>query len=196
MSRNAGSCYWRDYDGDAKESTNCRMEAQYAFQQHKDMVPLMLEEGYRAEGWLGMLLGVRLYYAFHGSVLASEAAFESKMEELGRELGERGKPPVPERLITLEPEADPPALAVPAALSLSAEAMSEVLRSGDADAQAALVAVLEHGLEVLDAVAISSPRRSRKRVDVVCDQLEEALEMVVVRFCHGSSHYLSALPIH
>ena len=28
-----------------KESTNCRMEAQYAFQQQVDMVPLMLEHG-------------------------------------------------------------------------------------------------------------------------------------------------------
>eukprot|EP01048_Picozoa_sp_COSAG05_P046810 COSAG05_NODE_28081_length_134_cov_133.571429_1_plen_44_part_11 len=35
-----------------KEATNCRMEAQYAFQQQKDMVPLMLEEGYSANGWL------------------------------------------------------------------------------------------------------------------------------------------------
>ncbi len=51
------------------------------------MVPLMLEEGYRADGWLGMLLGVRLYYAFTGPVLEHEVAFEAKMEELCRELG-------------------------------------------------------------------------------------------------------------
>ena len=74
-----------------KESTNCRMEAQYAHQQQKDMVPLMVEEGYRADGWLGMLLGTRLYYVFFGSTLSSDAAFEGKMEELCRELGERGK---------------------------------------------------------------------------------------------------------
>ena len=74
-----------------KESVNCRMEAQYAFQQQVDMVPLMMEEGYRAKGWLGMLLGVRLYYQFCGVVLESEAAFEGKVEELCRELGERGK---------------------------------------------------------------------------------------------------------
>ena len=108
-----------------KESTNCRLEAQYAFQQQVDMVPLMLEDGYRAKGWLGMLLGVRLvsqpptfhvfswlhvcvfacvigiaycihdwirqWYGFYGSVLESEAAFEGKVDELCRELGERGK---------------------------------------------------------------------------------------------------------
>jgi hypothetical protein len=74
-----------------KESANCRMEAQYAHQREKDMVPLMVEEGYRADGWLGMLLGTRLWYAFCGRVLESEAGFEGKMEELCRELGERGK---------------------------------------------------------------------------------------------------------
>ena len=35
-----------------KESTNCRMEAQYAFQQQKDMVPLMMEENYKPKGWV------------------------------------------------------------------------------------------------------------------------------------------------
>eukprot|EP01048_Picozoa_sp_COSAG05_P005045 COSAG05_NODE_290_length_12056_cov_14.204232_10_plen_452_part_00 len=73
-----------------KESANCRLEAQYAFQQKKEMVPLMLEDGYRANGWLGMLLGVRLWYGFYGTVLSSEEAFEGKMEELCRELGDRG----------------------------------------------------------------------------------------------------------
>jgi len=74
-----------------KESTNCRMEAQYAHQQQKDMVPLMMEDGYRAKGWLGMLLGVRLWYGFYGATLESDEAFEGKVEELCRELGERGK---------------------------------------------------------------------------------------------------------
>eukprot|EP01047_Picozoa_sp_COSAG01_P013145 COSAG01_NODE_610_length_14860_cov_222.563647_4_plen_1950_part_00 len=73
-----------------KESANCRMEAQYAYQQEKDMVPLMLEEGYRAKGWLGMILGMRLWYGFYGTTLANEGAFEGKVEELCRELGERG----------------------------------------------------------------------------------------------------------
>lgn len=78
-----------------KESVNCRLEAQYAFQQDKDMVPLMLEDGYRATGWLGMLLGVRLWYAFYGKVLASESAFEDKIKELCRELADRGQAIVP-----------------------------------------------------------------------------------------------------
>ena len=73
-----------------KESVNCRLEAQYAFQQKKDMVPLMLEEGYSPNGWLGMLLGVRLWYGFFGTTLASAEAFEGRVGELCRELGDRG----------------------------------------------------------------------------------------------------------
>ena len=74
-----------------KESANCRLEAQYAYQRQKEMVPLLVEEGYRADGWLGMLLGTRVWYSFCGTVLLGEASFEGKMEELCRELGKRGK---------------------------------------------------------------------------------------------------------
>ena len=42
-------------------------------------------------GWLGMLLGVPLWYGFYGSVLESDGTFEGKVGELCRELGERGK---------------------------------------------------------------------------------------------------------
>ena len=74
-----------------KESTNRRMEAQYAFQQVTDMVPVMMEDGYRSSGWLGMMMGVQLWYGFYGTTLDSEASFEGKVGELCHELGERGK---------------------------------------------------------------------------------------------------------
>ena len=45
---------------------------------HLMQVPLMLEDGYRAKGWLGMLLGVRLWYGFFGATLESEGTFEEK----------------------------------------------------------------------------------------------------------------------
>ena len=59
-----------------KESSNCRMEAQYGLQKKKAMIPLMLQEGYEADGWLGLLLGTSLWYALYGSTLESESAFE------------------------------------------------------------------------------------------------------------------------
>ena len=51
----------------------------------------MMQEDYKPKGWLGMLLGVRLYYQFCGVVLESDAMFEAKVEELCRALGGRGK---------------------------------------------------------------------------------------------------------
>jgi hypothetical protein len=73
-----------------KESTNCRLEAQYAMQREVDTVPLMLVEGYRADGWLGMLIGTRMWYGFYGASASESAVFKGKIEELCRELGERG----------------------------------------------------------------------------------------------------------
>ena len=35
-----------------KESGNCRLEANYAHQQDVDMIPLIVQEGYKAKGWL------------------------------------------------------------------------------------------------------------------------------------------------
>ena len=74
-----------------KDSADCRKMAQYSYQCNVDMVPLKMEQGYRADGWLGILLGSALWFPFYGSVLESEAAFTDKVEELCRELGERGK---------------------------------------------------------------------------------------------------------
>eukprot|EP01051_Picozoa_sp_SAG22_P016367 SAG22_NODE_2298_length_2742_cov_2.665910_2_plen_346_part_01 len=74
-----------------KESTNCRLEAQYAMQREVPTVPLMLTDGYRADGWLGMLIGTRMWYGFYGAVLTDETAFATKVSELCRELGDRGR---------------------------------------------------------------------------------------------------------
>ena len=53
-----------------KESSNCRMEAQYALQKKKPLVPLMLVQGYEADGWLGLLLGTSMWYGFYGATLS------------------------------------------------------------------------------------------------------------------------------
>ena len=34
-----------------KESANCRLEANYAHQQELDMIPLMMSENYKPQGW-------------------------------------------------------------------------------------------------------------------------------------------------
>lgn len=40
----------------------CRTEAEYAFQQRKRIVPIIMEAGYKPSGWLGALMGTRLYF--------------------------------------------------------------------------------------------------------------------------------------
>jgi hypothetical protein len=54
-------------------------------------IPLMLEEGYRPDGWLGMLIGTKLWYAFYGGVLADDAQFVSRVDALIFDLGDRGR---------------------------------------------------------------------------------------------------------
>jgi hypothetical protein len=74
-----------------KESSNCRMEAQYGLQKKKPLIPLMLTEGYEADGWLGLVLGTSMWYALYGGVLETESAFDDRMTALCREIGSRGR---------------------------------------------------------------------------------------------------------
>jgi len=45
-----------------KESANCRLEAQYALQLKKPIVPLMMVDSYQPDGWLGLILGSMLWF--------------------------------------------------------------------------------------------------------------------------------------
>ena len=74
-----------------KESGNCRLEANYAHQQAVDMIPLMLERNYAPRGWLGMILGTRIWFAFFDAETDDELSFEARVDGLAREIGERGK---------------------------------------------------------------------------------------------------------
>ena len=69
-----------------KESPNCRSEAEYAYQLRKDVVPLMMQHKYKADGWLGMLLGTKLWFDFR-----NKQGIEESMVKLVKELGGRGK---------------------------------------------------------------------------------------------------------
>ena len=56
----------------------------------------------------------------------------------------------------------------------TAEALRAALHS-DGDHEA-VVSVVEHGLAVLEALALSSPRKQRKAVDGMCERVEPVLE--------------------
>jgi len=45
-----------------KESQACRTEAEYAYKLKKDVICIMAEDGYTPKGWLGILLGNKLWY--------------------------------------------------------------------------------------------------------------------------------------
>jgi hypothetical protein len=43
-------------------------EANYGHQQELDMIPLMMQKDYSPKGWLGLILGTRLWYATNCAV--------------------------------------------------------------------------------------------------------------------------------
>lgn len=45
-----------------KNSSACKCEAMYAFELNKPMIPLVVEKGYTAAGWLGALIAGKLRY--------------------------------------------------------------------------------------------------------------------------------------
>ena len=61
-------------------------EAEYAFTLHKDIVPLMMESNYRPDGWLGIIMGSKLWIDFSSGQNISDS-----VEKLKKELGTRGK---------------------------------------------------------------------------------------------------------
>ena len=65
-------------------SANCRLELNYAHAKGKRMIPLLLEADYSPNGWLGIMMGTRLYYDF--SQVQDGALFSQRMNELFREV--------------------------------------------------------------------------------------------------------------
>lgn len=47
-----------------KDSQNCRSEAQYAYKRKRPVIPLLVQDGYDPDGWLGLIVGTKLYYKF------------------------------------------------------------------------------------------------------------------------------------
>jgi len=58
-------------------------EAEYAFQLKKKIIPLRMEGNYKADGWLGFIIGAKLFYDFSGKY-----PFENKVKDLVREVHE------------------------------------------------------------------------------------------------------------
>ncbi|KAK3576897.1 hypothetical protein CHS0354_017567 [Potamilus streckersoni] len=70
-------CYSRKY----KDSPNCRAEAEYAFEERKEIIPLKMDRDYKRDGWLAMVITGKKFIDFSGKY-----PFESKLEELCQRL--------------------------------------------------------------------------------------------------------------
>lgn len=62
-----------------------------AHQQEKPMIPLMLQEGYKANGWLGLMLGTALWFPMYGLEDADEKTFHVKVDAIAKAIGDRGQ---------------------------------------------------------------------------------------------------------
>ena len=59
--------------GRYKESQACRTEAEYAYTRKKTLIPVKVEKGYSPDGWLGILVGSKLYYNVYNSDMMTQA---------------------------------------------------------------------------------------------------------------------------
>ncbi|KAJ8340432.1 hypothetical protein SKAU_G00350650 [Synaphobranchus kaupii] len=69
-----------------KDSPNCRTEAEYTFQLRKEIIPLMMEQNYKPDGWLGALLGAKLWTDF-----SENCNFDESIKQLIKEI--KGRTP-------------------------------------------------------------------------------------------------------
>ena len=87
------------------------------------MIPLMMESGYKPNGWLGLILGCKLWFSFHHEAVETDATFTTQMDLVERELAGRGQPTTRSTASrvsegvppSLEPEPEPAPAPAPAA---------------------------------------------------------------------------------
>jgi len=62
-------------------SANCRIEGEYSYTLKKPIIPLMMEDNYKPTGWLGALLGSKLWFKF-----ANETDLQTNLDQLIHEV--------------------------------------------------------------------------------------------------------------
>ncbi|XP_071949190.1 uncharacterized protein [Antedon mediterranea] len=68
-----------------KDSNSCRTEATYAYKHSKQIIPLIVEEKYVADGWLGALIGTLKYFK-----VTCDSSVDAEYENIQKEIGTRG----------------------------------------------------------------------------------------------------------
>lgn len=80
-----------------KLSPNCRAEAEYTFSTRKKFIPLIMQANYKPDGWLGMLLGTKIFVDF------TKYAYDDAFHRLKKELAQVFNTPKQEMAKMLAP---------------------------------------------------------------------------------------------
>merc|ERR1719320_2391620 len=64
-----------------KNSVNCRREGEYVAARKKPFIPVLCADGYKADGWLGILLGTKLWFNLSKTELFQDNIKRLEMED-------------------------------------------------------------------------------------------------------------------
>ncbi|XP_074661452.1 uncharacterized protein LOC141914074 isoform X2 [Tubulanus polymorphus] len=168
-----------------KESPNCRTEGEYSFQQRKPLIPLLMQKRYRADGWLGALVGMKLYLNF-----SSPHLFDTMSEKLLSEI--RNKLSLDEVVIPKEVSdrvhhvaAKPSFSSPPAAAAAAAAAVTEVETWTEDDVQNWLknnkLKTIADAFKNIDGPKLISMQKIRhEAASFFYEKLEKSFEMEFV----------------
>ena len=65
----------------------CSLEAEYAYQLKRTIIPLMMEKDYQPDGWLGFIVGAKYWISF-----TERKEFTNSVEKLLKEINVKGEP--------------------------------------------------------------------------------------------------------
>ena len=135
------------------------------------MIPLMMQKDYSPKGWLGMILGTRMWYAMWDAEKDDAASFDRRLDSVVREVGDRGKPMMAE---AVPPEPTP--APAPAAPAVRARRLPRCCLGESRKDKAGLKAYTVHALSTLCSPSVvrmsyAYPNRTSARVHI-SDQLD------------------------
>ena len=90
-----------------KQSTYCQAEAEYAFNCKRRLLPLIVRQGYKPDGWLGFMIGSRIYVDF------GRFDFDTACEKLMNEINLQRKRPLPSKTDKIDQHEKPTAPVAP-----------------------------------------------------------------------------------
>jgi hypothetical protein len=91
---------------------------------------------YSPKGWLGLILGTRLWYGFWDADQDDDATFERRIDSLVREIGDRGKLWMMSEAVPPEPTPEPAPAPIRAPAPAPAPAPIQAAASAQAPAPA------------------------------------------------------------